>query len=57
MPEQRSPKAIIQDWLVMYSGGEKPDEFEEEADSLIRWLHDEGWWITSQAAESEGRRD
>ncbi len=51
--EQRSPKAIICDWLNMYSGGDKANEFNDEADMLIRWLHDEGYWIT----RTEDKRD
>lgn len=52
----RSAEDIIADWLVGFTGG-IDDDLERrrpEAESIVRWLRDEGWEITRKDDPDNG---
>jgi hypothetical protein len=45
--KNRDPETIIADWLLGFTGGSDDlDEHRPDAQTIIRWLRDEGWQIT-----------
>jgi hypothetical protein len=43
----RDPVAVIADYLGQF-GADEPDAYDRpDPQTLVRWLHDEGWEITA----------